>query len=128
MNKEVTVLLDEINHPLRAQIEELRAIILSAAPSMEENIKWNGPNYQHLDRDRVTLKVQPAKDFHLILHAGTRIRSEPIDHQTVDPGRLFTWKSNDRGILQIKNAAGFDECKAQLGGIIGRWIKATEVF
>ncbi|WP_285008590.1 DUF1801 domain-containing protein [Pedobacter faecalis] len=127
MNKDVTTLLDEINHPLRAQIEELRAIILSAAPSMEENIKWNGPNYQHLERDRVTLKVQPAKDFHLILHAGARIKSEPIDHQTVDPGRLFTWKSNDRGILQIKNAGGFDECKAQLGGIIGRWIEATEV-
>ena len=45
LNKDVTRFLNELDHPLREEIETLRQIILEASALLEENIKWNGPNY-----------------------------------------------------------------------------------
>ena len=45
LNSEVTNFLNELNHPFRNEIEQLRNCILSANSKLTENIKWNGPNY-----------------------------------------------------------------------------------
>jgi uncharacterized protein YdhG (YjbR/CyaY superfamily) len=45
LNSEVTDFLDELNHPFRKEIEQLRNCILAANNDLTENIKWNGPNY-----------------------------------------------------------------------------------
>lgn len=52
LNKEVTRFLDELRHPLREEIEALRLVILEASALLEENIKWNGPNYSVGAEDR----------------------------------------------------------------------------
>ena len=51
--------LDELNHPLRNVIDQLRKIIVGAVDELEENIKWNGPNYSHRGEDRITMRVHP---------------------------------------------------------------------
>ena len=51
LNSAVTKFLDELNHPFREEIELLREIILSAETGLDENIKWNGPNYSIQDKD-----------------------------------------------------------------------------
>lgn len=45
LNEEVPTCLDSLNHPLRNEIEELRGIIMSTEVLLEENIKWDAPNY-----------------------------------------------------------------------------------
>ena len=55
-NRTVTAFLDELNHPLRAEIEKLRLLILESVAGLAENIKWNSPNYSLEDQDRITLK------------------------------------------------------------------------
>lgn len=45
LNTEATALLEALNHPFRNEIELLRICILKANNSLQENIKWNGPNY-----------------------------------------------------------------------------------
>jgi hypothetical protein len=37
---------------LRAEIDLLRGIIMSAGAGLAEGIKWNGPNYSVNDEDR----------------------------------------------------------------------------
>jgi len=58
-NQEVTACLEALNHPLRKEIEALRNIILSADNRLEENVKWNGPNYCLEHADRITMKIHP---------------------------------------------------------------------
>lgn len=59
LNYELTSLLDGLNHPFRNEIEQLRICILEANKHLEENIKWNGPNYCFDHEDRITMRVQP---------------------------------------------------------------------
>ena len=62
-NDEVTEFLNNLNHPLRAEIEILRENILSANSNLSENIKWNAPNYFYNGEDRITMKIQPPKQI-----------------------------------------------------------------
>jgi uncharacterized protein YdeI (YjbR/CyaY-like superfamily) len=44
-NDEVTKFLDALDHPLKDEIEQIRKVILTSKTGLNENIKWNGPNY-----------------------------------------------------------------------------------
>jgi hypothetical protein len=107
MNPEVTKFLDGLNHPFRETIEELRKLILATRSDIEENIKWNGPNYKVRDNDRVSVKVLPAKSLHVIFHIGAKVQAEPKDRLLSEDYNLLTWKSNDRAVLAIRDR--FDE-------------------
>jgi hypothetical protein len=73
LNNQVSLFLDELNHPFRGEIDYLRNSILSAQPELNENIKWNGPNYSIGEEDRVTMRVQPLKmQVQLIFHRGAK--------------------------------------------------------
>lgn len=75
LNIEVTALLEAINHPFRNEIEQLRICILEANNRLEENIKWNGPNYCFNNEDRITMRVQPpTMQVQLIFHRGAKSR------------------------------------------------------
>lgn len=76
LNEEVTTFLDQMHHPSRAGIDQLRNIILFASRSLTENIKWNGPNYSVGGEDRITMKIQPpTRPVKLIFHRGAKKRS-----------------------------------------------------
>jgi len=68
LNSEVTKFLDDLRHPFRKEIEQLRLNILSADSGLEENIKWNGPNYCFEKNDRITMRIHPPKQIQLIFH------------------------------------------------------------
>lgn len=125
MNPEVTKFLDELNHPFRETIEELRKIILGTRNDIEENIKWNGPNYKVKDNDRVSVKVHPAKSLHLIFHIGAKIKAEPKERLLSEDYNLLTWKSNDRAVLGFKDQADFIKAKPHLAELITKWFSAT---
>ncbi|MHA4893770.1 DUF1801 domain-containing protein [Pedobacter sp. PWIIR3] len=121
MNPEVTQLLNQLNHPLREQIEELRAIILNADQGMKENVKWNGPNYTFKGNDRITLRVHPPGALNLILHLG--VKAVPLAEPWImDDSKLLQWKSNDRAVIDLKKPVQFEVARPQLANIIKKWI------
>lgn len=71
-SKKVTQFLDDLNHPLRKEIEQLRLIILGADPRLSENIKWNGPNFSFNGEDRITMRIHPSKQIQVIFHRGAK--------------------------------------------------------
>jgi hypothetical protein len=125
MNPEVTKFLNELNHPFRETIEELRNIILATRSDIEENIKWNGPNYRVGDNDRVSVKVLPAKSLHVIFHIGAKVQAEPKDRLLSEDYHLLTWKSNDRAVLAIKDEADLIKAKPYLAELVTKWFNAT---
>ena len=44
-NDAVDAFLDERAHPLRAVVDRLRDVVLSADPRISETIKWGGPTF-----------------------------------------------------------------------------------
>ncbi len=125
-NKEVTTFIDELNHPMRKEIEQLRLIILNSLNGLTENIKWNGPNYCFQEQDRITMRIQPPKKIQLIFHRGAKKVAQPKDKLIDDKSGLLEWKENDRAIATFVNAADIENAKVNLEKLIINWIKASK--
>ena len=126
LNDEVTQFLDNLNHPLRKEIEELRQIILSSENGLIENIKWNGPNYCFNDADRITMRIQPQKQIQLIFHRGAKKITQPVDKLINDESGILVWKENDRAITTFKSKDDIKKNKNDLCNIVKKWIEATK--
>lgn len=122
----VTAFLDDLNHPLRTEIETLRGIILSSTPGLEENIKWNGPNYTKDGEDRITMRIQPPKQIQLILHRGAKKLAQPAKRLIDDNSGLLAWKENDRAVITLKDKSHLESSAAALATICSNWIAATQ--
>lgn len=125
LNKDVTQFLDELHHPLRQEIEALRLIILDASALLEENIKWNGPNYSVGAEDRITMRIQPPKQIQLVFHRGAKVKDQPKERIVQDISGLLAWRENDRAIATFKNMKTVEAARQALSGIVREWIAAT---
>lgn len=126
MNTEVTKFLDQQNHPLRAEIEQLRKIILESENELVENIKWNGPNYAVNNDDRITMRIQPPKQIQLIFHRGAKKLEQPKNKLIEDKSGLLMWKENDRAVATFKNSAEILAAKPTHETIVKSWILSAK--
>lgn len=127
LNSEVTAFLDELNHPFRKEIEQLRNCILSANPYLTENLKWNGPNYCIDKEDRITMRIQPpTKQVQLIFHRGAKKQPQPKERLITNKSKMLVWKQNDRAIITFKNMEDIENEKAELTDIVTEWISAAK--
>ncbi|TLU99520.1 DUF1801 domain-containing protein [Dyadobacter luticola] len=122
INTEVTQFLDELAHPLRSEIDALRSIILSADTRLNENIKWNGPNYSIGGGDRITMKILPPTKIQLIFHRGAKVKEQPNARLIEDENHLLLWKENDRAIATFNTLESIETSKDALIKIIHDWI------
>lgn len=126
LNKEVTHFLEQQNHPLHREIDALRELIISAVPHLQENIKWNGPNYTHSGADRITMKIHPPKAIQLIFHRGAKVLEQPPARLIQDHTKLLQWKENDRAIASFKSIEEINSKGEDLRLIIHNWIVAAQ--
>lgn len=126
-SSEVTEFLNELNHPFRKEIEELRDHILVSNKNLTENIKWNAPNYCFENEDRITMRIQPmTTKVQLIFHRGAKKQEKPKDRLIANKSKMLVWKENDRAIITFKNSKEIEKGKADLEEIINEWIKASK--
>ena len=126
LNIDVTEFIEDLHHPLSAEIEQLRLIILNADNRITENIKWNGPNYCFENEDRITMRIQPPKQIQLIFHRGAKKLPQPNDKIINDNSGLLFWKENDRAVASFKDINDIENSKSALKEIVIKWIKATK--
>ena len=75
--EKVNEYMQKLEHPLKAEIEAVRAIIVNANSKIAERIKWNAPSYYYKE-DLVTFNPRTSKHVHLVFHHPTivNIKSE----------------------------------------------------
>ena len=122
---EVSAYLKQLDHPRKLEIDTLRKIILAAHPSLEENIKWNGPNFHVKGEDRITMRIHPPKQVQLIFHRGAKPLPLPAKRLIQDDAALLVWKANDRAVMTFKNKQEIEEAKEELVKIVKAWIKGS---
>lgn len=125
LNPEVTAFLDALNHPFRNEIELLRNTILETNSGLQENIKWNSPNYSFKNEDRITMRVQPLKQVQLVFHCGAKKQEQPKEKLINTSSNLLLWKENDRAIASFKKPEEVAQNLSDLITIINDWIKAS---
>ena len=126
LNAEVSLFLDEQNHPLRKEIEVLRKFILTSNNNLAENIKWNGPNYSLEKEDRITMKIQPPKNIQLIFHRGAKVKEQPTEKLIKEDFALLDWKGKDRAVATFKTLEEIESNKEKLVSIIKEWLIASK--
>jgi uncharacterized protein YdhG (YjbR/CyaY superfamily) len=64
----VDAFLEGLDHPLKREVQELRAIIMRAADDITEQIKWAAPSFSHKGTYLVTFNLRSARHVHLVFH------------------------------------------------------------
>ena len=116
--------LAALEHPLKAEIERLRAIIIGANAGISEQIKWKAPSFCYRGDDRVTMKPQPMNQIQLIFHRGAR-PNDAADFGFKDNSGLLMWDAKDRAVATFRNMAEIETNGEALVDLVNRWVIAT---
>jgi len=119
-----TVSVDEflaaLDHPRKAEILEVREIILAADPAIGEAVKWNAPSFRTTEFF-ATFHLRARDGVQVILHRGARRRADApgtID----DPAALLEWLGADRASVKFRDLADVREKLDAFTALIRAWL------
>ena len=125
LNQNVSKLVEDINHPLKSEIQVLRNIILNVDSEIAENIKWNSPNYTFRNEDRITMRLQPKNQIQLIFHRGAKKLAQPSERLIDDQSKILNFKENNRAIANFNSMEDINDKRPFLIDIIKSWISTS---
>jgi len=111
-----------LDHPRKAEIEALRAIILSADPDITELIKWNAPSFYFKD-DFATFRLQPKNTLQIVFHKGAKAKDNSTAVEIDDPAGLLKWVAKDRCVVSFSDMDDVQAKQAALVDIVRQWIR-----
>jgi uncharacterized protein YdeI (YjbR/CyaY-like superfamily) len=81
--KKVEEFMSKLEHPLKAEMEAVRAIIVKANAKIEEDVKWGGPSFFYKE-DFATFNPRIKNYVALIFHKGEllNIKSDFLEEAT----------------------------------------------
>lgn len=82
--------MQQLNHPLQAEIEAVRSIIIKANKKIAERIKWNAPSFFYIE-DLATIHVKAQQHVLLIFHhpAIVKIKSAFLEGDYKDRRMMY---------------------------------------
>ena len=118
---EVNEFMRKLDHPLKPELEAVRAIILNVSPEISEGIKWNSPSF------RVTewfATINIRKDAVLvILHLGAKVKDNSTGGLTIDdPTGLLEWLAKERAAVKFGNMQAIKSGQASFENIVRQWV------
>ena len=86
---EVNAFMKQLDHPLKDEIEAVRAII-KANRKIAERVKWNAPGFFYID-DLATIHIKAQQHVHLIFHhpAIVKIKSALLEGDYKDRRMMY---------------------------------------
>jgi len=111
--EKVNAYMDKLEHPLKAEIEAVRAIIREANPKIAERIKWNAPSYYYRE-DLVTFNPRAQQHVHLVFHHPNIIRIKSA---------LLKGDYKDRRMAYFSNMKEVEDNKTELESIINKLVQ-----
>ena len=120
-SREVDEFLAGLEHPLAAELAQMRERILEIAPANAvENVKWKAPNYAIDGVDRVTLGVDPRGRMRVVLHRGVK-RVDADGFTFDDDTGIIAWPAPDRGVITLASGAEYSQHADAITGLVARW-------
>ena len=114
----VDAYMRDIDHPFKAEMEAVRAIILGASPKIAERIKWNAPSFFYKD-DLGAFHPRASEFAHLILlfpgGAGLPAKS-----------KLLEGTQKDRREAKFYSLSDVESKKRALEKVVKDWVKLRD--
>ena len=118
---EVDDFMRKLEHPLKAEIEAVRSIILGADPRIGEGIKWNAPSFR-LEEYFATMNFRKGV-LMVIFHQGAKVTAGSATGLAItDPAGLLEWLAKDRGAVTFRDMKGIRSNRAAFENIVRQWI------
>lgn len=119
-NKTPTVdeLMAALQHPLKVEIEAVRAVILNANHKIQERVKWNSPSF-HLDnKDLAAIHTRAQDCVHVVFvfHHGHMLESEG----------LLEGDYKDRRMAKFYSMEDIINKKTALAKFVNDWVELME--
>jgi len=106
--------LRELNHPLKSEIEAVRAIIKGVDKDINEEVKWKAPSFNYKGEYLVTFNLRDTKRIHLVFHNPKipEVKSE-----------LLEGDYKDRRMMYLADMKDIKAKKAELEKILKQLVK-----
>lgn len=121
---EVNDFMAKLEHPLKAEIEAVRAIILGSDKRINESIKWNAPSF-YLNEHFATFNLRSLEAIQVVFHTGAKARADIAALKIDDPSGLLKWAAKDRCVATLSGVQDIRSKKSALVSIVKQWIKQT---
>ena len=113
----VTDYMEQLQHPLKPEINAVRAIIKMANKKIAERIKWNAPSFYYKE-DLATIHVKATKLVHLIFHNAAIVKIK---------SPLLQGEYKDRRMVYFTGMAAIKTNKKELGRIVNELVQLMDV-
>ncbi|WNG33951.1 DUF1801 domain-containing protein [Archangium violaceum] len=121
--EDVETFLASLEHPFKQEILALRQLILGAAPSIAEGIKWNAPSFRTSEYF-ATFQLRAKDGVQLILHLGAKKRDTAVSGIAIaDPESLLDWLAKDRASVKFRDLKDIEARRAAFTELIRQWLK-----
>ncbi len=120
----VSDFLANLEHPRKAEIEALRALILGADDRVREEVKWNAPSF-YITEHFATFKLRPMETVQVVLHTGAKVRPDAKTIEIDDPAGLLKWAAPDRCVATFSDMNDVESRQTVFASIISQWIEQT---
>lgn len=115
-NLEVDEYLKQKNHPMNAEIQCVREIILNAHPEMEECIKWQSPTFTYKG-NMASYFMNAKKHVSLMFHKGALLN---------DTTGLLQGDGKEGRAAKFDSLADIEAKKEQLEQVVQAWVKLQD--
>ena len=104
----------ELEHPFRAEVQQLREIVLGANPAIAERIKWKSPSFYSGRDDLGAFELRPRNFVRLML---------VFPHGLVDdPAGIMMGDWRDRRELRFTSVDDIAAKRAALENVVDAWV------
>ncbi len=113
INSKVDEFLDKKGHPMTAEIQKVRKIILKTDARMEETIKWSSPTFMYKG-NMASFFMNAKKHVSLMFHKGALLE---------DPTGLLQGDGKEGRTAKFANMKEIEEREADLKTVVRLWIQ-----
>lgn len=117
----VEAFMADLDHPLKAEIAAVRALILGLGPEVGEGVKWNAPTFRTSD-DFATVNLRSTGSLQLILHLGAKVRPDETGMKIDDPAGLLKRLGKDRCMATLGSGAAFEANREAFAAVLRQWM------
>lgn len=86
--KKADEFMAKLDHPLKAEMEAVRSIIIKASPKIEEDVKWGGPSFAYKE-ELATFNPRIKNYVALIFHKGELLNIKSDFLETATKGKVY---------------------------------------
>ena len=115
-NPEVDAYLKKKAHPMNAEIQRVREIILSVHPGIEETIKWSAPTFLYKG-NMASYFMNAKKHVSLMFHKGAFIN---------DKTGLLEGEGKEGRTAKFASMEEIEKNKKKLETVVKGWIKLQD--